>query len=125
MSATLLCRSALLPALWLTTAAVGFADDGRDLHWNPFVKPPLLAKPVRPSDPAGPVEPEAPPVLSGTLVSATAPMAILDGQLLSVGDEHAGYRLVSVQEGAATFDKQGEAVRLMITGPVAETGNRR
>lgn len=125
MNATLLCRSALLPALWLTTAAVGAAGDGQDLRWNPFDRPQLLAEPVRPSDPAGSVESEAPPVLSGTLVSTTAPMAILDGQLLSVGDEHAGYRLVSVQEGAATFDKQGETVRLMITGPVAETGNRR
>ena len=124
MNARVLCRSAVLAVLCLSAAA-GAAEDRRDLRWNPFEKPSLLAEPVPPTGSARSVEPELPPVLSGTLASTTAPMAILGGRLLSVGEEHAGYRLVSVQEGAATFYKQGETVRLMITGSATETDNRR
>ena len=108
-----------------TTAA---ADENLTvLRHNPFQRPTVSAEPVDP--PARPEqrEPAAPPVLSATLVSADASMAILDGKLLSVGTEHAGYRLVAVEQGRALFEREGEQVQLKVTRPkvTTTTGRRR
>ena len=66
-------------------------------------------------------------MLSATLVSSNASMAILDGKLLSVGTEHAGYRLVAVEQGRALFVREGEQVQLEVTRPkgTTKTGRRR
>jgi hypothetical protein len=101
------------------------ADEAPVLRNNPFERPVFPAQPTDVQGPAVVRVPDLPPVLGGTLVSSRAPMAILDGKLLAVGGEHAGYRLVAVEEGAAVFERQGEEIRLQIGDPAKDPGKRR
>lgn len=97
------------------------------LHHNPFERPPLAEPADTAKQSAVTGAPKELPVLSGTLVSSTAPMAILDGKLLGLGGEHDGYRLVAVEEGAAVFDYQGERVefKVDVEEEKGTTGRRR
>ncbi len=117
----------LAAGLMQTGTTVAADENLTVLRHNPFQRPTAPAEPVEP--PVGPErrEPAAPPVLNATLVSANAPMAILDGKLLSVGTEHAGYRLVGVEQGRALFEHEGEQVQLEVTRPIGATtpGRRR
>jgi hypothetical protein len=118
----------MLAAGLMQTATMAVADENLTvLRHNPFQRPTVPEAPVDP--PARPErrEPAAPPVLSATLVSSNASMAILDGKLLSVGAEHAGYRLVAVEQGRALFEREGEQVQLKVTRPkgTTTTGRRR
>lgn len=117
-------RILALLVLAVAQAPLAAADRPASLHHNPFDRPAVLAEPAAPK--TAPVRvPDVPPTLHGTLVSAAAPMAILDGELLSIGQEYAGYRLVAVTEGAATLEKQGEEIRVTINDPAADAGGRR
>jgi len=42
------------------------------------------------------------------MVSETAPMAIVDGELLAIGEEIAGLKLIAVKEGEAIFTRAGK-----------------
>ena len=113
----------------VATAAglVAFAAlaDGSEsgLRHNPFDKPAILAVPVKKPEPAV-VQRQEPPPLKGTLVSADTPMAIVDDTLLRVGEEHAGFRLVSVEEGAAVFEHDGEEVKVLMADSDAKARTR-
>lgn len=52
--------------------------------------------------------------LRATLVAGRRSSVNLGGSILSLGDEVAGYRLVSVREGEAVFYKDGEAIRAFV-----------
>ena len=52
--------------------------------------------------------------LRATLVAGGRSFVNLGGSILSLGEEIAGYRLVSVREGEAVFWKDGESIRLSL-----------
>jgi hypothetical protein len=45
--------------------------------------------------------------LSATMVSATKPMVVVDGELLAIGDKIEGFELIAVLEGRAVFARDG------------------
>ncbi|MGI9258457.1 MAG: hypothetical protein ACR2QQ_06465 [Gammaproteobacteria bacterium] len=60
-------------------------------------------------------EPEVAPLdLRATLLAGERSSANLGGAIVSIGDEIAGYRLVSVEEGGAVLSKDGETIRLSV-----------
>ena len=93
------------------------------LRFNPFERPELgVIAPVKNTL----LETESvAPALTATMVSSEEPMVILEGEFLRVGEEREGYRLVSVSEGSALFDHQGEQVEIKVNEPSAVTGFRR
>jgi hypothetical protein len=122
MRAAIVMKGLLLVA-WLPAATLAGSDADSGLQYNPFDKPSILAEPVVKPAPAI-VEKTTPPPLKGTLVSADTPMAILDDTLLQVGEEHAGFRLVSVEEGAAVFEHDGEEIKVLISDSDKKAGRR-
>lgn len=82
------------------------------LRNNPFTRPEVLQpKPPPPPAPAPVVI--VPPeeiklVLTATMVSETAPMAVVDGQLLALGERIEGMKLIAVMEGKAVFTRGGK-----------------
>jgi hypothetical protein len=52
--------------------------------------------------------------LSATLVSETAPMVVVDGELLAIGEKMEGFKLIAVMEGKATFVRAGKKFSFMI-----------
>lgn len=109
----------------LLQAPVVSAEQTQVLRHNPFDKPEILAQPVREKGKQQAARKEKPPVLGGTLVSTGVPMVILDGELLGIGEQHGGYRLLAVEEGAATFEKQGQHVELLVADSADDSGSRK
>lgn len=94
-------------ALFVFEAAA--AGELLTLRHNPFTRPEVL-KPKPPPPRPQPVveEPEdIELVVSATMVSQNSPMAIVDGELLAVGDRIRGLKLVAVREGKAIFYRNG------------------
>jgi len=90
---------------WSAAAAV--ESDVLTLRNNPFSRPNVL-KPKPPPPPAPVVEPVRAPEqvelkLTATMVSETAPMVVVDGELLGIGDRIEGLKLIAVMEGKAVF----------------------
>lgn len=107
-------KAVRLIALGACAVAVANATDaGSSLRHNPFDKPALLAQPAAAEREAG-EQAVDPPRLKGTLVSADSPMVVLEDTLLLLGEEHQGFRLVEVHEGAAVFEHRGDRVRVEI-----------
>lgn len=81
------------------------------LRKNPFSQPEVVKKPPPPPPVAVeivlPVE-EVELNLSATMVSATNPMVIVDGELLTIGDRIEGLQLIAVMEGSAIFSRGGK-----------------
>jgi hypothetical protein len=57
------------------------------------------------------------PELRGTMRSASGAMADIDGQIISVGEEVEGYRLVDVRERSAIFVKYGKEYVITMDEP--------
>ena len=81
------------------------------LRKNPFSQPEVVNKPPPPppvvAEVVVPVE-EVKLDLSATMVSATNPMVIVDGELLAIGDRIEGLKLIAVMEGSAVFTRGGK-----------------
>jgi hypothetical protein len=80
------------------------------LRKNPFSQPEVVKTP--PPPPPVAVEIVVPPEeveldLTATMVSATTPMVIVDGELLTIGDRIEGLKLIAVMEGSAIFSRGG------------------
>ena len=74
------------------------------LNNNPFTRPlKLEAKPTAVVPKQAPREDPVELDLSATMMSATLPMIIADGELLGIGDSIKGLKLVEIMEGAAVF----------------------
>lgn len=81
------------------------------LRNNPFSQPEVVKAP--PPPPPVRAEVVVPPEevklnLTATMVSATNPMVIVDGELLAIGDRIEGMKLVAVMEGSAVFARNGK-----------------
>jgi len=81
------------------------------LRKNPFSQPEVVNKPPPPppvvAEVVLPVE-EVKLDLSATMVSATNPMVVVDGELLTIGDRIEGLKLIAVMEGSAIFSRGGK-----------------
>jgi len=83
------------------------------LRKNPFSQPEVVNKPPPPPPPPVvarvvlPAE-EVKLDLSATMVSATNPMVVVDGELLAIGDQIEGLKLIAVMEGSAVFTRGGK-----------------
>ena len=83
---------------------------------NPFQPPIDLTEPAADRENTGAQQEAAPEPLDlrATLLAGERSSANLGGLIVSIGDEIAGYRLVSVQEREALLSKDGETIRLFV-----------
>jgi hypothetical protein len=94
----------------LTTA---FAVEPADLRRNPFVSPleqDANSSSGRDSNSASNEKLE----LKGIIVSGRESLVNFGGHMMVPGDEVAGYLLVSVAEGEAIFNRNGEVIRMSL-----------
>ncbi len=93
----------------------------QSLARNPFSKPAIFAPAAKPHV-QNRVRVEEPRQLelSATLVSDAMPLVVVDGEMLGIGDEIYGFRLLSVQEGQAVFINQGEKQTFTLVGSGTE-----
>ena len=84
------------------------------LRNNPFDRPEILqehppAPTTSPVDSAAAIPPEEVVLdLTATLVSENAPMVVVDGERLALGEKIEGFKLVAVMEGKAVFTRAGK-----------------
>ena len=81
------------------------------LQKNRFSQPEIINKPPPPPPVAAAIVLPAEEVkldLSATMVSATNPMVVVDGELLAIGDKVEGLKLIAVMEGSAVFTRGGK-----------------
>jgi hypothetical protein len=98
--------STLLICSW--TGIVSAGETNRLLSHNPFDKPSVLAVTKRDTATSQPEEEMETLEITATLVSDAMPMVIAAGEMLGIGESVSGYRLISVAEGKATFNKNGK-----------------
>lgn len=105
-------RKSLMMTLLLGIVAPALAADPPQK--NPFAKPAFMN--VMEEAPArAAIEPRAEALsLKATLVAKGKSFANISGTILAPGEEHDGYRLVSVSEGSAVLERNGERVELML-----------
>lgn len=101
-----------LLALWALVAAPAFGADSEilSLSNNPFSRPEIFnAPPPPPVSQAVELPPEQVELnLTATMVSEIAPMVVVDGELLAIGDKIEGLKLIAVKEGEAIFTRAGK-----------------
>ena len=79
------------------------------LQNNPFTRPEVLKAKPRPPPPREVVAPQEIRLeLTATMVSSIMPMAIVNGELLGIGDSIEGFKLIAVLEGKAIFARGGK-----------------
>ena len=115
----------LLVALCSGMPSSALADAGLlSLANNPFTRPEIL-KPKPPPRPEPRVElpPEKVELnVSATLVSKVAPMAVVDGELLALGERIDGFKLIAVMEGKAVFSRGGRRYTFAIESREQQRG---
>ena len=106
---------------------ISLADDAPiTLRHNPFKQPDLSMPKKDTATEKAEVEPEtrAPdPVLRATLTLGPASLADIDGDIIGIGEEVNGYRLLAVNEGSAVFSKDGKRLELSV-GNTAQEARR-
>ncbi len=97
------CLVCFVPALNAESALFSLSN-------NPFSRPEIFnAPPPPPERTVEAIPPEEVVLkLTATMVSETAPMAIVDGKLLAIGEEIEGLKLIAVKEGEAIFSRAGK-----------------
>lgn len=102
-----LCLRGALVAIGAT--ALSAQEAQQPLRHNPFNRPASMVALGSAAAPAPtPVELE----LRATLVANGVAFANIDGEILAVGQSHAGYRVVRIEEGRAVVVKDGERLVL-------------
>ena len=98
--------------LWVLGAVPAFgAESGlMSLSNNPFSRPEIFnAPPPPPVRQTVVLPPEQVELnLTATMVSEIAPMVVVDGELLAIGDKIEGMKLIAVKEGEAIFTRAGK-----------------
>jgi len=101
-----------LLALWALATAPAFGAESviLSLSNNPFSRPEIFnAPPPPPVREAVELPPEQVELnLTATMVSEIAPMVVVDGELLAIGDKIEGLKLIAVREGEAIFSRAGK-----------------
>lgn len=94
-----------------------YSDTNRNqLSRNPFMKPSFLNTTTDSTN----INPKADYTLSdinlrATLSSDKHSIANVDGVMVFVGDKIKGYELIAVEEGSATFSKNGKKITLNVS----------
>lgn len=117
--------------LYLSIVAVAWppllvaADTPPALSHNPFSRPPSdvipVARDVRDDDDSTPET----LVLQATMVGRVNRLANVGGRILKVGDEYQGYRLGSIHEDSATFERGGRSITIYVRSPDKEDRRER
>jgi hypothetical protein len=104
-------------ALALSLPVTVAADGTSGLRHNPFSRPPLAERGglTAAGEPTAADPAELP--LRGTLTGGAESLANVGGELLAIGDEYLGWRLISIGDGEARF----ASGQKQITVPVAAT----
>lgn len=100
----------LFSALCLVSSVTAFSAEPSlmILSNNPFSRPDILNTPP-PAAQERVVPPEEVELeLTATMVSETAPMVVVDGELLTIGEKIEGMKLIAVREGEAIFTRAGK-----------------
>jgi hypothetical protein len=106
-------RTLLAAALGLLLAGTAYSQNEPVIpRHNPFDRP----RDVMDLGNATPAEGAAgrAPVLRATLTGGGAPVADIDGQILSVGQVYLGYRLLAIDEGRAVIANADERIVLTV-----------
>ncbi len=96
------------------------------LRNNPFDRPEILeehpaAPTTSPVASAAAIPPEEIVLdLTATLVSENAPMVVVDGERLALGEKIEGFKLVAVMEGKAVFTRAGKKYSFTIVDEKSE-----
>ena len=113
-----------LLALWALGAVPAFGAESviLSLSNNPFSRPEIFnAPPPPPVREAVELPPEQVELnLTATMVSEIAPMVVVDGELLAIGDKIEGLKLIAVKEGEAIFTRAGKKFSFTIKEAWAE-----
>lgn len=100
---------ALLALLFST--AVDSRDVAPILHSDPFERPDLLLQPKPELEAELEIQPDAgtwQPELRATMRSSKGSMVNIGGEIIAIGEQIDGFRLLEVQERTAIFDKGGQ-----------------
>ena len=100
----------------LSLGSFSFQSDASEtvymLQANPFAQPVIEKipepKPEQVKKPARQLE------LRGTMTAGEDSLANVDGEIVAIGEEFEGYRLVSVKDGEAVFSKDGKLITLTL-----------
>lgn len=87
-------------------------------------RPSNLVLPVESSDLQAVAQEQAPPRLQAVFSRAGHYSAMLDGRRLVVGEELDGYRVVAIERGGVTLDRDGEPLQLHIGGSAIKRETR-
>ncbi len=102
-----------------SSARAAFADSAPALRFDPFRTRPADASAA--IDDSQAVVAGFEPVLRSTVVSSERSMVNLGGEILFVGEETHGFRLIAVRSFDALFTKEGRTIRLELSaGPEEE-----
>ncbi len=100
-------------AVCVAATLLGAAESGAE-PVNPFARPYAAAEATTRTETLTPAER---PTLRGVIVAGADSIANLNGTLLAIGEEEAGYRLESVAEDRATFRFRDKPVTLLLEPP--------
>ena len=114
MSRLLQAWPAMLPALVLLTAPAHADEQGAALYKNPFKRPIELAGVNNAGTPPQPAQLDRPLVLRGILAAGEDSLADIGGEIIGVGEEVNGYRLISVDMVSVVLIKEGQRRRLSL-----------
>ncbi|MDH3857306.1 MAG: hypothetical protein OEV07_04880 [Gammaproteobacteria bacterium] len=79
------------------------------LRNNPFSRPEIVNAPPPQVESEVVLPPEEVKLrVTATMVSETAPMVVVDGELLAIGEKIEGMKLIAVREGEAIFTRAGK-----------------
>ena len=112
----------MMRCLLLTVVLLAFADvvvaEPPPLANNPFSRPPapLIRETARPE---GDVS-TTPLIVIATMVSSTATLANIEGQVMRPGDEINGYLLKRVYENRAVFERDGNELTVYVKPELEE-----
>ena len=96
------------PVLCLLAVTAADASELQRLQNNPFRQPEVVNQPPPAPPPVQAAELDEPELeLSATMISKVAPMVVVNGELLGIGETIDGLRLIGVAEGRATFERKG------------------
>ena len=105
---------ALVLALMLAGPARGDEPEAPvALRFDPFAQPDPERLAARSRNDAGTAATWS-PVLRATLATEGAAQVDLGGEILAVGEESHGYRLIEVREGEAVFERAGTRLVLRV-----------
>ena len=106
-----------LPILLLAAAWAAHGQGGTGLRFDPFLVPDL-SPPPKPPPAVQTFAPAAPavwnPTLRAVMVAGRSSAVNVGGEMVRLGEELDGYRLVEVTERRAVFERQGTLYELVM-----------